>query len=83
MHSGELSCFAVHPAYRAQGRGDKLLEAVVKKARSLNYQKLFVLTTQTEHWFKERGFELVPPESLPGEKVYNLDRKAKVLVKHI
>jgi amino-acid N-acetyltransferase len=83
VQSGELSCFAVHPDYRAQGRGDRLLQAVVKKARGLNYEKLYVLTTKTEHWFRERGFEPIAPACLPGEKVYNLDRKAKVLVKQI
>lgn len=83
VQSGELSCFAVHPDYRRQGRGDKLLQAVERKAKNLNYAKLYVLTTKTEHWFKERGFEPVPPTSLPGEKVYNVDRNAKVLVKQI
>lgn len=83
VQSGELSCFAVHPDYRRQGRGDKLLQAVERKAKNLNYAKLYVLTTKTEHWFKERGFEPVPPTSLPGEKVYNVDRNAKVLVKNI
>ena len=79
--AGELSCFAVDPIYRRHGRGDRLLDAIVARAETQNLSKLFVLTTQTEHWFKERGFELVLADSLPGEKNYNTDRNAKVLMK--
>jgi amino-acid N-acetyltransferase len=78
---GELSCFAVDPAYRREGRGDHILATVVAKAKSLGLKHLFVLTTQTEHWFLERGFELASTSDLPGAKRYNADRNAKVLRK--
>ena len=81
--AGELSCFAVDPAYRRHGRGDRLLDAVQERAKNQNLAKLFVLTTQTEHWFKERGFELVSSQNLPGDKSYNAARNAKVLMKTI
>lgn len=81
--AGELSCFAVDPIYRRHGRGDRLLDAIEAKATNQNLSKLFVLTTQTEHWFKERGFELVSAQSLPGDKNYNTDRNAKVLMKKV
>ena len=81
--AGELSCFAVDPTYRRYGRGDRLLDAIEARAKNQNLSKLFVLTTKTEHWFKERGFELVSAQSLPGEKNYNTDRNAKVLMKKI
>lgn len=81
--AGELSCFAVDPNYRKTGRGDRLLEAVTKKAKAQKLSKLFVLTTRTEQWFKERGFEQVSPEILPGDKNYNTTRNAKVLMKTI
>lgn len=79
----ELSCFAVDPGYRKMGRGDRLLEAVTKKAKANNFSKLFVLTTKTEQWFKERGFDSVSPSTLPGDKNYNASRNAKVLMKKI
>lgn len=79
----ELSCFAVDPDYRKMGRGDRLLEAVTKKAIMKNFSKLFVLTTKTEQWFKERGFDPVSPSTLPGDKNYNASRNAKVLMKKI
>jgi len=81
--AGELSCFAVDSTYRRHGRGDRLLDAIEARAKTQNLSKLFVLTTQTEHWFKERGFGLVSAQSLPGEKNYNADRNAKVLMKQI
>ena len=79
--AGELSCFAVDPNYRRHGRGDRLLDAIEARAKTQNLSKLFVLTTKTEHWFKERGFSLVSAQSLPGNKSYNADRNAKVLMK--
>ncbi len=81
--AGELSCFAVDPDYRKMGRGDRLLEAVTQRAIALKMTKLFVLTTKTEQWFKERGFAPVSPNTLPGEKNYNTSRNAKVLMKEI
>lgn len=81
--AGELSCFAVDPAYRRGGRGDEILALVERMARAQGLQRLFVLTTQTEHWFRERGFEPCPVQSLPGPKqaAYNARRKSKVFVK--
>ena len=81
--SAELSCFAVEQSYRKEGRGDRILLEIIKRADSLGIDKLFVLTTQTEHWFKERGFESVSADSLPGAKLYNHDRNAKVLVRSL
>ncbi|NVD35934.1 amino-acid N-acetyltransferase [Marinobacter lutaoensis] len=81
--AGELSCFAVDPAYRRAGRGDELLARIEKLARGLGIHKLFVLTTQTEHWFRERGFQPTSVQSLPGPKLasYNTQRNSKVFFK--
>lgn len=79
--AGELSCFAIDQAYRREGRGDKILQAVISKAKQQGLAKLFVLTTQTEHWFRERGFLSCSASDLPGDKHYNPDRNAKVLYK--
>jgi amino-acid N-acetyltransferase len=42
-----------------------------------------VLTTRTAHWFRERGFTEIGPETLPQKKrdLYNLQRRSKVFVK--
>ncbi|MBD3642078.1 MAG: amino-acid N-acetyltransferase [Marinobacter sp.] len=81
--AGELSCFAVDPSYRRAGRGDDILAMVEKLARGQGIQKLFVLTTQTEHWFRERGFLPSTVQSLPGPKLasYNSQRNSKVFFK--
>jgi amino-acid N-acetyltransferase len=81
----ELGCLAVHPDYRRSGRGDKLLELVMTQARGQKIGSLFVLTTQTAHWFLERGFEQADIESLPMERqaLYNYRRNSKVFVKRL
>jgi len=81
--AGELSCFAVDQAYRRAGRGDEILAMIEKLARGQGIHRLFALTTQTEHWFRERGFRLSSVQELPGPKLesYNLERKSKVFLK--
>ncbi|MGZ5053263.1 MAG: amino-acid N-acetyltransferase, partial [Methylobacter sp.] len=53
---GAIACLAVHPDYRGSHRGNRMLEYVYRRARELKLKKLFVLSTQTMHWFIERGF---------------------------
>ncbi len=81
----ELACVAIHSDYRKQGRGDQLLEAVEKNAKTNGIKSLFVLTTQTAHWFQERGFIAGEIEKLPVKKqqLYNFQRQSKVFVKPI
>jgi amino-acid N-acetyltransferase len=80
---GELACVAVHEDYQHVGRGDALLLHLEASARSQGIDSLFVLTTQTAHWFRERGFEPRPIQSLPMKKrqLYNYRRNSKVFVK--
>lgn len=79
----ELACVAVHPNYRRWGYGEQLLKHVETRARTLGIKRLFVLTTVTPHWFKERGFVEQSIDQLPAEKrlLYNLQRRSKVFVK--
>jgi len=82
---GELACLAVHPDYRGGGRGDKLLDFIESQAEAQGVRQLFVLTTQTAHWFMERGFETSDLAALPMEKqtLYNYRRNSKVFAKHL
>jgi len=80
---GELACFAVDKAYRREGRGDHLLERIENQAIEQGLEFIFVLTTQTEHWFLERGFVTSTLEALPAAKRYNSLRNAKVLRKQL
>ena len=83
--AGELACVAVHPHYRSAQRGKKLLEHLEKRAREQGLKELFVLTTQTAHWFQEQGFEAVDVDSLPVERkqMYNYQRSSKVFRKQL
>lgn len=83
--AGELACLAVHPDYQRSGRGDALLTTVEHEARALGLRWLFVLTTRTLHWFRERGFTTASVTDLPMRKqsLYNYQRNSKVLMKSL
>ncbi len=80
---GELACMAVHPDYQDEGRGDVLLRAMERRAKEQDIQGLFVLTTHTAHWFRERGFKPGKVEDLPVKRraLYNYRRNSKVFLK--
>jgi amino-acid N-acetyltransferase len=82
---GELACLAVAPDYRGSDRGEQLLTAIVHQARKQKLNTLYVLTTQTTHWFLEQGFVAAEVADLPVEKqsLYNYQRNAKVFKKAI
>ncbi|MCU7930453.1 MAG: amino-acid N-acetyltransferase [Candidatus Thiodiazotropha sp. (ex Codakia rugifera)] len=79
----ELACVAVHPDYRGGDRGDRLLAQMESQARQQGIYQLFILTTQTAHWFRERGFVQAELKDLPMHKraLYNYRRNAKVFIK--
>ncbi|WP_044873113.1 amino-acid N-acetyltransferase [Pseudomonas sp. LFM046] len=81
--TGELACLAVNPEYRHGGRGDELLERIEERARALGLKTLFVLTTRTAHWFRERGFQPSGVERLPAARasLYNFQRNSQVFEK--
>jgi len=81
--SAEVACVAVHPDYRGEGRGDQLLQSLERRAHEQGLQRLFLLSTRTMHWFRERGYEPAAVESLPDERrdLYNWQRNSKVFVK--
>ncbi len=82
---GELACLATHPEYVNTGRAEMLLNTVESKASASGVDKLFVLTTRTSHWFRERGFQLGDIEQLPLKKrqFVNYRRNSKFFVKLI
>lgn len=82
-YTGELACLAVNPEYRHGGRGDELLERIEERARALGLKTLFVLTTRTAHWFRERGFQPSSVERLPAARasLYNFQRNSQVFEK--
>ncbi|MFA6163579.1 MAG: amino-acid N-acetyltransferase [Methylobacter sp.] len=82
---GAIACLAVHPDYQGSARGNRMLEYVYRKASQLGLKKLFVLSTQTMHWFIERGFLSSDITQLPDQlkALYNPQRNSKILYKEI
>jgi amino-acid N-acetyltransferase len=83
--AAELACLAVAAGYRGRGFGERLLAAAEANGKKAGFERLFVLTTRTEHWFEERGFVDSSLDQLPKQKqaLYNYKRKSKVLQKPI
>lgn len=81
--SGEIACIAIHKDYQDSGRGEHLLRALEKEARKQGMTQVFVLSTQTAHWFLERGFEPISISELPTKKqeMYNYQRNSKAFRK--
>lgn len=82
---GAIACLAVHADYQGAARGNRLLDYVFRKASQLALKQLFVLSTQTMHWFIERGFLASDISSLPDplKALYNPQRNSKILCKNI
>ncbi len=81
----ELACLAVDPSYRDAGRGNELLSTLAREAKLLGLRRVFVLTTQTAHWFIERGFSEGRIEDLPVARkdLYNYQRNSKVFLREV
>jgi amino-acid N-acetyltransferase len=82
---GAIACLAIHPDYQRSARGNRLLDYIYKKAKELTLNKLYVLSTQTMHWFIDRGFLSCEMNNLPDElkTLYHPERNSKILVKLI
>lgn len=81
----ELACVITHPDYRKGGRAATLLQQMESLARKQNISQLFLLTTQTAHWFIEQGFALGNLSDLPmaRQSLYNYQRNSKIFVKRL
>lgn len=84
-HCGELACIVSHPDYRGAHRGQRLLQELEAEARAQGLTRVFVLTTQTAHWFIEQGFVEGRRDELPAARreLYNLQRNSKVFFKDL
>lgn len=84
-HIGEVACVAIDYDYRSHQRGKKLLAYVESIAKSKNMTQLFVMSTQTSHWFIEQGYHPIDLSDLPidKQKLYNTDRNSLPYLKNI
>ena len=83
--AAEMACVAVVPEHRRAGLGEMLLKRIESRSRAIGVERLFVLTTRTSDWFRERGFREAPPEELPRQKreMYDVSRRSKVFMKSL
>jgi amino-acid N-acetyltransferase len=83
--AAELAAFAIDAQYRRGGRGSKLLAEIEKRARATGIKKLFLLTTQTMHWFIRHGFAQADISALPSQRaqMYNFQRRSAVFTKEL
>ena len=81
----ELACFAIHDNYQNLGYGKKLLRFCEQTAKNKNIKKIFILTTQSEHWFIENNFSLTDRKFIPDErkKTYTIERNSKYFIKRL
>eukprot|EP00252_Welwitschia_mirabilis_P001194 TRINITY_DN11103_c0_g1_i1.p1 TRINITY_DN11103_c0_g1~~TRINITY_DN11103_c0_g1_i1.p1 ORF type:complete len:597 (+),score=115.20 TRINITY_DN11103_c0_g1_i1:177-1967(+) len=82
---GEVAAFAVAPDCRGHGKGDKLLDYIEKKAKSMGLERLFLLTTRAADWFVRRGFSECSIDMIPESRrvKINLDRGSKYYIKNL
>ncbi|MGY5852867.1 MAG: arsenic resistance N-acetyltransferase ArsN2 [Candidatus Thorarchaeota archaeon] len=60
-----LRSVAVHPEYQRKGVGVKLLNGAIDLARSIQVDKLYLLTDTAEHYFLNHGFEYIDRTTVP------------------
>ncbi len=82
---GEMACLTVSPDAQGTGDGERLLKHIEQRARARGLERLFVLTTRTEHWFLKRGFVKAGLDDLPDDRrrLYNWQRRSLILMKKL
>jgi amino-acid N-acetyltransferase len=80
---GEIACMATNPEFLKQGIATRLLQRLEADALKLGMTQIFVLTTQTAHWFLEQGFVEATLNDLPKQKqsLYNYQRNSRIFSK--
>jgi amino-acid N-acetyltransferase len=83
--TAEMAALTISPQVQGQGDGERILKRIEQRAKAAGLESIFVLTTQTMHWFLKRGFAQADPDWLPEarKRKYNWDRKSQILVKKL
>jgi len=79
----EIACIAIHPTFQGRGFASNLLNELEAKAVDQGMSGIYILSTQTTHWFAERGYQEASAEQLPEQRrtLYNSERNSKVMYK--
>jgi amino-acid N-acetyltransferase len=81
----EVGGLVIAPDKQRLGWADYLLQKMADMATEKGGQALFVLTTQTAHWFLEHDFMAVELEALPlaRQATYNHQRASRIFVRRL
>jgi len=84
-NSVEIACIATHPDYRGNGRAKHLLSHLEATAKDAGYDKAYLLSTQTGHWFIERGYLESAWADLPEARQasFNQQRNSRIYQKRL
>ena len=85
LNMAEIACVATDPDYQGGQRGAEMLAYLAEQAAAAAIDSLFVLTTQSLHFFLEQGFVQASVDDLPQQKqaMYNFQRNSIVLIKQL
>lgn len=83
--TAEIAALVVHPIYQRGGRAGRLLGFLEARARGLGLSSVFLLSTQTMAFFKEKGFIPESLQNLPSARqaLYNLKRNSQIFRKRL
>lgn len=59
----------VHPGYRGQGLGKRMIDAVMEQARRLGLKRLYLFTTDQENYYRRQGWCSYGREDYKGDVV--------------
>lgn len=81
-NQAEIAALAVDSAFSNLGIGPKMMDFLIKRAKSLGITKIFILTTQTADWFEKLHFVPASISDLPESRrsKWNKERNSKVYV---
>lgn len=77
----EIAAVAVDETCAHMGIGPEIVEYLLKKAKSINIDSVFVMTTHTADWFEKMGFVRDTIDSIPEHRKaqWSPERGSKVL----
>ena len=64
----EIAAVAVDESCSHIGIGPKIIQYLIEKAKTINLESVFIMTTQTADWFEKQGFVPNDISTLPEER---------------
>ena len=79
-NQAEIAAVAVDETFSNLGIGPKMIEFLIKRAKSRNVKSIFILTTRTSDWFEKIGFCPDKTDSMSEERkaLWSPERNSKL-----